>query len=343
MRRLVLSLLLAPLLCLVGLASPASAAPTITSFTVNGESGTVTVPANEDVTVAWDVTGTDPVTVTATGDGWNGTLETSGTRTVQGPGPGESITFGLDTSDSTGAASATTITVTGEAAAEGATPPPVVVERCSVTVPRSDSFDYRIVFDGDEQNSQPIPAGTVKSAFITSNGLVPAEIVAVPRADVTVAPGATTRWTVRYDDGCASTLVKITAAPCSFTVENVAAGQVEFLYGDPDAPRADGQFALAPGEKRTVRTPREQLLAAAVLLGEQDADFQTLDVRVPQTGCDGGAVADGGAGRDWPFPTKAPAAGVTGTERGGAPLWLPVGLLLVVGVAAGAARARATR
>ncbi|MDR6117924.1 hypothetical protein QE370_001108 [Aeromicrobium sp. SORGH_AS981] len=342
MRRLVLSLLLAPLLCLVGLAAPAAAAPVIQEFTVNGSSTDLTLQPDEELDIVWDVTSTETPTVTATGTGWSGTLDPSGTQRVAGPAAGESLTFGLETTDSTGTTSATTITVTAQDEPDGVTPPPVVVQGCTVVVPRSDSFDYGLAYFGDTEDTEPIEAGTYRASSLTFGGNIDVTIVAEPRADVTVADGAVTTWDVPSGEDCQSELFTVSTAPCSFTVRNITGTSIEFLYGDADAERADGQFTLAPGQQRTVKTPRAALLAVG-LVGdaEEDPEFQILDVRVPQTGCDGGAVGAGGSA--WPFPTNAPAAGVTVAEHDGTPAWLPVGLLVVLGVAAGAARGRASR
>ncbi len=341
MRRLVLSLLLAPLLCLVGLAAPASAAPVIQEFTVNGSSTDLTLQPDEELDIVWDVASTETPTVTATGTGWSGTLDPSGTQRVAGPAAGESLTFGLETTDSTGTTSATTITVTAQDDADGVTPPPVVVQGCTVVVPRSDSFDYGLAYFGDTENTEPIEAGTYRASALTSGGFLDVTIVAEPRADVTVADGAVTTWDVPSGEDCESELFTVSTAPCSFTVRNITGTPIEFLYGDGDAERADGQLTLAPGQQRTVKTPRDALLAVSIAGDEQDPELQTLGFEVPQTGCDGGAVGAGGSA--WPFPNNAPAAGVTVAEHDGTPAWLPVGLLVVLGVAAGAARARASR
>jgi hypothetical protein len=341
-RRLVLTLLLAPTLVVLGVAAPASAAPTVVSFTVDGSADAEqTVAPSSDLEIAWEVTSTETPTVTAEGTGWTGDLDPSGSLTVSGPDAGETLTYTLSASDSTGDADDVTITVA--AADEAQTPPPVEVDGCTVTVPASDSFDYVLTFEGEEVDGEALEPDTYDLGELTFDGfLEDVAIVAQPRPGVIVADGATTEFALPSGEDCRPRLFRLTTAPCSFTVENVSDQPIQFLYGDGFADRADGELTLAPGQERTVTTPRANLLAAGIALGDdpEEARVQTLGFAVPQGGCDGGATGNGPA---WPFPTKAPGAGATAPQQDGLPAGWPVGLVVLAGLAMGVLRARATR
>lgn len=348
MRRLLLSLLALPLL-LLGMAAPASAA-TINTFTVNGASGTVVVEPDTQLDVAWEVEGNAELVVTASGTGWTGPLDPSGTTTVDGPDAGQSLTFILSADDVEATPVSQTITVTAEDdEPEGSTPPPVVLEGCLVTVPESDDFTYELVYDGDPDDTEEIEAGTYTASELTADGLFEIEIVAVPGDGVDVAPGATTSFEVPFSEECAGpALLEATGGQCSFEVENVSDAEVFVLYGNPDGSgRADGEFTLAAGQSRTVSTPREFLLVVGLAGDPEDEDaddfgFQVLPLEVSQDGCDGEGAT--GSGRRWPIPVNAPAAGVSAAGvtpgQGSAP-WLLAGLVLAGGLAAGAVRRRA--
>lgn len=348
-RRLVLSLLALPLL-LLGLAAPASAAAVITSFTVNGSTGTVDVEPDADLAVAWAVTGDDELTVTASGTGWNGDRDASGSSTVPGPAAGQTLTFTLTANDGDDVPASQTITVTAaDEVPDGSTPPPVTVADCLVTVPGSEDFGYELVYDGDPDDTEEIDAGTYTVSELTADGLFEIEIVAVPGDGVVVTPGATTSFEVPYSPECAGpALLEATGGQCSFDVENVSEATVLVLYGDPEAGGPDGEFSLAAGQSRTVRTPRDSLIVVGLPDSddEDDTEFQIIPLEVTQDGCDGaGDEADSeGSGSRWPVPVNAPAAGVSAagvTASSGTAPALLAGLVLVGGLAAGAVRRRA--
>ncbi len=342
MRRLLLPLF-ALALAVVGIAAPASAAPAITTFTANGQTGTVTVAPGADVALAWDVAGDQDLTVLASGD-WDGPRQATGTETVDGPAAGESLTFTLTATDgSTETPTASTITVSAPAP-EGSTPPPVVVADCQVTVPASDDFDYEIVYDGDDDDTEPIDPGTYGVGELTFDGFVDIVIVAIPGDGVTVADGAQTEFPVPYSDDCESpSLIDATGGTCSFEVQNLSPATLTILYGNPGENEADGIFDLAAGQTRTVKTARTSLIVVAVTdIEDDDADFEVVPVTVSQDGCDGASDAGEGSGPRWPVPVSAPAAGVTASSDGsGSAPWMLAALLLV-GLAAGATRTRAT-
>ncbi|WP_311209103.1 MULTISPECIES: hypothetical protein [unclassified Aeromicrobium] len=347
MRRLLLSLLALPLL-LVGLAAPASAAAAITTFTVNGSTGSVDVEPDDDLTIAWAATGDEALTVTASGD-WDGELDPSGTTAFPGPAAGQTFTFTLTANDGDDVPATQTITVTAEDdEPEGSTPPPVVVASCLVTVPESDDFTYELVYDGDPDDTEEIESGTYTVSELTADGLFEIEIVAVPGDGVVVAPGAPTSFEVPFSEECLRpALLEATGGQCSFEVENVSDATVTVLYGDPRAEDADDVFTLAAGQSRTVRTQRESLIVVGVEdVEDDDTGFQIIPLEVSQDGCGGEAAAgdSDGSGPRWPVPVNAPAAGVSAagvtTGSGGAP-WLLAGLVIAGGLAAGAVRRRA--
>lgn len=349
MRRLLLSLLALPLV-LLGLAAPASAEAVITSFTVDGSTDTVTVDPDATVAIAWATTGDAELDVTASGSGWSGSLDASGTQTADGPAAGESLTFTLTAVDGDDVPATQTITVTAEDdEPEGSTPPPVVVASCLVTVPESADFSYELVYDGDPDDTEEIEAGTYTVSELTADGLFEIEIVAVPGDGVVVTPGAPTSFEVPFSEECAGpALLEATSGRCSFTVENLTDTPLSVLYGNPDGSgRVDGEFALSAGQSRTVRTPRDFLIVVGVAgdLDDEDADdfgFQIIPLEVSQAGCDGAGST--GGGRPWPVPVNAPAAGVSAagitTGTGSAP-WLLAGLVIAGGLAAGSVRRRA--
>lgn len=345
MRRLLLSLLALPLL-LLGLAAPASAAAAITTFTVNGSTGTVTVDPDASLSVAWATTGDAELDVTASGTGWSGPLDASGTETVAGPAAGQTLTFTLTADDSDETPVSQTITVTAEDdEVEGSTPPPVVVSDCLVTVPASDDFTYEVVTDGDTDDTDSIDAGTYSVSELTFDGFFEIDIIAVPNEGVTVAEGATTSFEVVYSEECVGGLIEATAGECSFEVENVSDEDLFIQYGDPEASRADGDFTLDAGDSRTVRTSRDFLIVVASG-GEGPGGFQIVPLEVSQDGCNGGGSnGSNGSGSRWAVPVSAPAAGVSaaGVDAGSSTApWLLAGLLVALGLAGGAARTRAS-
>jgi hypothetical protein len=341
MRRLLLPLLTFALV-LVGVAAPASAAPVITSLTANGASDTVTVAPGADVTLAWNVTGDQDLAVVASG-AWDGTRPASGTETVDGPAAGESLVFTLTATDgSTETPDTSSVTVTAEEP-DGSVPPPVVVADCQVTVPASEEFEYEIVYDGDDEDTEPIDAGTYEVGELTFDGLVDVVIVAVPGRGVTVADGAQTEFPVPYSEDCASaSLIEATGGTCSFEVTNISDGPVTVLYGNPEEDQADGGFDLAADQSRTVRTGRESLIVVAFAdIDDDDSSFDIVSVRVSQSGCEGTAGDDEASGPRWPIPVGAPAAGLVPTADGSSTPWALLALLLV-GAVAGVTRTRAT-
>lgn len=345
MRRLVLTLLVALTLAFLGLAAPASAAPTVVSFTINGSSAaTQTVAPGSDLTIAWEVTGSGTVTVSGQGTGWTDTLEPSGTRTVDGPDAGKTLTYTLRSSDDTGSADDVTITVTAEdssttppPAQDGATPPPVRVQGCTVTVPESDQFGYEIFLDGDPAGV--LDPGQYTTGELTFSGNVSARVRAVPEKGVRVDPDATTEFAIPFDTSCQQTLFTVSPKPCAFTVTNVSGAPLAVLWGSSSAEEADGDVSLRAGGSRTISTSRERLLVVGFPDGDR-ADLQVKSLRIPQNGCTG-STAKGGVA--WPIPVNAPAAGVTtSAPESRDVLWLPVGLLVATGLVGVAARIRAT-
>lgn len=349
MRRLLLSLLALPLL-LLGVAAPASALASIDSFTANGESDSLTVDPDAQIELEWNVTGDDDLMVEATGS-WSGQLDPVGDRTVTGPPAGQTYTYRILASDSDGGLDQA-ITVTARDAdpePEGSTPPPVVVASCLVTVPESADFSYELVYDGDPDDTEEIEAGTYTVSELTADGLFEIEIVAVPGDGVVVTPGAPTSFEVPFSEECAGpALLEATGGRCSFEVENVSDDELFVLYGNPDGSgRADGEFTLAAGQSRTVRTPRDFLLVVGLAGDPEDEDaddfeFQFIPLEVSQDGCDGAGST--GSGRRWPVPVNAPAAGVSAagiTAGSGSAPWLLAGLVIAGGLAAGSVRRRA--
>lgn len=352
MRRLLLSLLALSLL-LVGVAAPASALATINSFTANGETDSLTVDPDAQIELEWNVTGDDDLMVEATGS-WSGQLDPVGDRTVTGPPAGQTYTYRILASDSdSGLDQAITVTARdADPEPEGSTPPPVVVASCLVTVPESDDFSYELVYDGDPDDTEEIEAGTYTVSEVTADGLFEIEIVAVPGDGVVVAPGAPTSFEVPFSEVCASPgLFEATGGRCSFEVENVSDEVVLIQYGSFESEGPDGEFSLAAGQSRTVRTSRDLLIVVGTV-GDpadedlEDFDFQILPLEISQDDCSG--AADGAdsdrSGSDWAVPVNAPAAGVSAagitTGQGTAP-WLLAGLVIAGGLAAGSVRRRA--
>ena len=343
MRRLVL--VLAVVLPFLGIAAPAAAAPTITTFTINGQSADpVTVAPGDDVTVAWDLADvTGPASVTITGaDGLVPAGPHAGASgqqsgTVTDP-VGTTYTIGIDATDDTGTTPSATIEVV-VAAAAGATPPPVVVADCVVTVPASDDFTYEAVYDGDPTDTEVLDAGEYTTGELTFEGIVDVEIVAVPEPGVVVDPAAVTSFDVVYDEDCALLTDEFFTVEtgCSlFTVTSTADETLAVFWIDVDAildggEELGGEFELAPGASRTVQTTANEAAVAAVpaaQVDDEDALFQLEFLEIEQDCRDD--VDDEAGAVDFPLPINAPDGGLTASSAVPA---TPLGLRAVAAAA----------
>lgn len=223
------------------------------------------------------------------------------------------IVVKLDANDTT-----ITDSVTETAEAEpGITPAPVRFPNpCTVVIPTTPHVTYFVDFhDGDHA---PIAAGTYDGTEFDSDR-DPVVFFADAEEGFEIAEDAPALWEYTVPKKCFPDVVKVKATCGEVTFTNVLGESVIVVYGKDGRPPGGGEFALAVGRTRTVKTTRSRLRFVA--FSRWGSRSQTDYVAVPQ-GC-GSGVSSGnevgsgsgngngsGRGKRPDHPAVAPAAGV---------------------------------
>lgn len=229
----------------------------------------------------------------------------------------------------------TDATAVSPAALPEVTPIPVTFpDACTVVVPATAGVIYSVTIDGD---TSEIDADTYDGADFDGDSA--AVFTAAADDEHVLAADAETTWNYTPADECfgdtGNDKVVTAKTSCSaVTFTNITPSSVEVLYGDSNQDDADGDFKLAAGASKKVKTSRSTL--DFVAFSEDDELSQLDTITVPQN-C-GSPVNDPKPTVKWPHkhPTVAPAAGVTGDEGGSS-----VPLLALLGVASLIAARRA--
>ena len=306
---------------LVLIAAPAQAATTVSLSAVD-----TTVTVGDTITLNW--TSTEANQLTASGD-WSGDKTVpAGTEDIPATAEG-TFTYNLLATDINGRETAATpVTVTVAAAPlPEVTPLPVTFpDACTVVVPATEGVVYSVTIDGE---TLPVDADTYDGSDFFGNS--PAVFTAAADAEHVIAPGAVTEWTYEPTEECfgGDDLVTAKASCSAVTITNISDVSLIVLYGDANNQDADGQFSLAAGASKKVKTPRSTLTYVAFT--QDDDMFQVDEIKVPQNcGQDVGAAHPH---VKWPHPTTAPAAGVTGDEGGSSvPLLALLGVVSLIAV-----------
>lgn len=298
-------------LALFVVASPAQAAPGVT-LSVNDTAITL----GDSVTLTW--TGSGSTTLTAGGD-WSGVKALpSGSETIT-PTETGSFTYSLvghnanNPDDQDDTASVTVTVAPGPITPNAVTFP----DPCTVVIPTTPNVTYFVDFgDGD---TQELDADTYDGGELSSGDTV--TFFAEANDGFTLADGATTRWDYTAPDSCfdideGPDLVTTTVTCGSVTFTNTTDGPIDVIYGSFEEEQPDGDFTLAAGASRTVRTKHADF--AFIASPDADGEESPTQIRVlevPQN-CDGGSGSGGNGGSDngngngSDHPTTAPAAGV---------------------------------
>lgn len=286
-------------------ASPAQAAVGV-DLNVND----TTITQGDSITLSW--TSTEAIDLVASGDSaWTGAKSTaSGTQSeVLTPTVG-SHTYTLTATDENGRESADSVTVT---VAPGPITPNAVTfpDDCTVVVPTTANVTYFVDFgDNDVEEVDP---GTYDGTEFSGGDEV--TFIAEANDGFTLDGNAVASWTYTAPDSCfdgpvdeGPDLITTTVDCGSVTFTNTTDGPIDVIYGSFDEDQEDGEFTLAAGASRTIKTKHDNFaFLASPDFDDEESDLQVREFEVPQN-CDGGS--GDGSGSD--HPTTAPAAGITG-------------------------------
>lgn len=283
-------------------ASPAQAAVSV-DLTVND----TTITEGESVTLTW--TSGEAIDLVASGS-WSGNKANPAGNEVVTPAAAGDFTYTLMATDENGRESTDSVTVT--VAPGPITPNPVTFpDDCTVVIPSTPHVTYFVDYgDGD---TEELDADTYEGLEFSDGETV--TFYAEADQGFTLAAGATTEWDYAAPESCFDidegpdlVTTKVTCGSVTFT--NTTDGPLDILYGSFDEEQPDGEFTLAAGASRTIKTKHS--IFAFIALADQEDEEAPVQIRILDVPQDCGDVSDGGddSGSGSDHPTVAPAAGI---------------------------------